>query len=223
MSNRTFLVVGLGEFGISIVDELSRLNMEVIAVDKDEERVKKAAFLTPLAFITDATNELAINELDLGQVSDAIVAFGDNIQATILTTVLLKDLGVKHLIVRVDDDYYAPILKKLGADEIISPQKLAGRGLANRLTNYDFLDFYSLQGNFSVVKITVEIPFKTRTLTELDSRNNYAANIVLITRKNKTFAPRGEDTIEGGDILYVVGEKGSLDVLTSVLHNKAKK
>lgn len=217
---KTFAVFGLGQFGLSIVEELAKLDADVMAIDRDEEKVMLASKFIPSVFIADSTNEKALKELDLKKVDHAIIAFGNNMQSTILTTVLLVEIGVKHLTVRVDNEYYAPIIKRLGADEVISPQKMAGIGLANRLENESFVDYYSLGENFSVVKVSVRSDFVTKSVTELNPRNNFGVNLILISRKNKTFAPKATDEIQGGDIVFVVGKTKDIEKFNRFLNNK---
>ena len=155
MAKKSFAVIGLGQFGISIVEELVGNGMDVIAIDSDEEAVKKISNLLPTVAIANSTDEESLKELGIRDVDAAIVAFGSHIEASILTTVILKELGVKTIIVRVDDAYYMPIMKKLGATEVIMPQKAAGVALANRLGNEDFKDFYKLDDKYSVVSIVI--------------------------------------------------------------------
>ena len=121
ISKKSFAVIGLGQFGISVVEELVGNGMDVIAIDSDEEAVKKIANLLPTVAVANATDEESLKELGIKDVDAAIVAFGSHIEASILTTVILKELGVKSIIVRVDDTYYLSILKKLGATEVIMP------------------------------------------------------------------------------------------------------
>ncbi len=216
---KTFAVFGLGQFGLSIVEELAKLDADVMAIDRDEEKVMQASKFIPSVFIADSTNEKALKELDLKNVDHAIIAFGNNMQSTILTTVLLVEIGVKHLTVRVDNEYYAPIIKRLGADEVISPQKMAGIGLANRLENESFVDYYSLGENFSVVKVSIRPDFVAKPITELNARNNFGVNLILISRKNRTFAPKATDEIQGGDIVFVVGKTKDIEKFNRFLNN----
>ena len=210
MSKKSYAVIGLGQFGLAITMELAGIGADVIAIDREEESVRKAAIHVPTAFVADATNEKALRELDVHHVTHAIVAYGDNIQASILTTVILSNMNIPHIVVRVDDDYYVPIIKKLGATEIIMPQRLAGIGLANRLDDEDFLDYYSLSDNFSVVKITVGQKFKSQSIIEIDPRNKYNVNLILLTKKKDTKIPHASDLIEAGDIVFVVGKRREL-------------
>lgn len=217
---KTFAVFGLGQFGLSIVEELAKLDADVMAIDRDEEKVTQASKFIPSVFIADSTNEKALKELDLKKVDHAIIAFGNNMQSTILTTVLLVEIGVKHLTVRVDNEYYASIIKRLGADEVISPQKMAGIGLANRLVNESFVDYYSLGENFSVVKVSIRPDYVAKSITELNSRNKFGVNLILISRKNRTFAPKATDEIQGGDIVFVVGKTKDIEKFNRFLNNK---
>ena len=218
MKRRSFAVIGLGEFGMTIVEELVALNREVIAIDKDEEAVAKAARLIPTAFIADSTNEKALKELNIDEVTDAIVCYGDNVTASILTTVILKDLGISHIVVRMDDEYFIPTIKRLGADEVVTPQRIAGVGLANRLGNENFLDYYNLSGSYSVVKITVNQDFESVTLQSLDARNQFGVNIILIQRDRKVFAPKANDEILPLDIINVVGKRREVEDFSSFIN-----
>lgn len=203
---KTVVVIGLGQFGMSIVNELIKEGVTVVAIDTSKEQVEKVASLTPTAFIADCTDEKAMKELELQKADHAILAFGDNIPATMLSTAILKEMGVEHIIVRVDNEFYVPIIKKLGADDIVSPQKLAGLSIAHRLLNASFVDYYSLDDNFSVVKILIGEDFSQQTLAELNLRNEFDINLILITRNKKTFAPKGSDSLQAGDIAFVVGK-----------------
>ena len=205
MAKKSVAVLGLGQFGRSIVEELVNNGMDVIAIDSDEESVSKVSSILPTCFVADSTNEMAMNELGIQHVDVAIVAFGSNQQASILTTVILKEMGVKKVIVRVDDDYYSKIMLKLGADEIIAPQKMAGESLANRIWNDDYRDFYKLDEKYSVVSIKVDADFKGKTLIEMNANFKYGVSIVLIVRNGESFVPTGRDSVKGGDSIYCVG------------------
>ncbi|MFA5235263.1 MAG: TrkA family potassium uptake protein [Bacilli bacterium] len=220
MSKKSFAVIGLGQFGLAIVGELAAIGADVIAIDRDEASVRKAGLHVPTAFIADATDEKALRDLDVHHVTHAIVAFGDNIQASILTTVILANMNIPHIVVRVDDDYYVPIIKKLGATEIIMPQRLAGHGLANRLDDEDFLDYYSLGDNFSVVKITVGASFVPQTILAMDPRNKYNVNLILLTKNQATSIPRAADLIEPGDSVFVVGKRRELRAFGNFLQGE---
>ena len=205
MAKKSFAVIGLGQFGISVVEELVGNGMDVIAIDSEEEAVKKISNLLPTVAVANATDKESLEELGIKDVDAAIVAFGSHIEASIITTVILKELGVKSIIVRVDDTYYQSILKKLGATEVIMPQKAAGIALANRLGNEDFKDFYKLDDRYSVVSIVINTAFVPQQLKDLGSKDKYGVNVVLINRNGRSFVPGGNDSILPDDTVFVVG------------------
>ena len=224
MAHKSFAVIGLGQFGRSIVKELADNGMDVIAIDNNEQIAKEVAVDLPTTFIADSTDEKALKELGIGEVDAAIVAFGDNQEASVLTTVILRELGVKNIIVRVDDDYYVPIMKKLGATEVITPQKAAGSALANRIGNEDFQEYYKLDNKYSVVSIIINPGFFPQTLKDMNPKNVYGVNVVLIRRSNKSFVPGGNDSLLPDDIVYVVGTTKEIYAFREAINgNKAKK
>ena len=223
MAHKSFAVIGLGQFGRSVVKELADNGMDVIAIDRDEETAKAVAADLSTTFIADSTDERALKELGIGEVDAAIVAFGDNKEASVLTTVILRELGVKNIIVRADDDYYVPILKKLGATEVITPQKAAGSALANRIGNEDFQEFYKLDAKYSVVSIIINPGFFPVTVKDMNPKNVYGVNMVLIRRGNKSFVPGGNDSILPDDIVYVVGTSKEIYAFREAVNGGKKK
>ena len=205
MAKKSFAVIGLGQFGISIVEELVGNDMDVIAIDSDEEAVKKISNILPTVAVANSTDDEALKDLGIKDVDAAIVAYGSHIEASILTTVILKEMGVKSIIVRVDDAYYMPIMKKLGATEVIMPQKAAGVALANRLGNEDFKDFYKLDDKYSVVSIVINNAYVPAQLKDLSSKDKYGVNVVLVMRNGRSFVPGGNDSLLPDDTIFVVG------------------
>lgn len=222
MKSKSFAVIGLGQFGQAVVKELVENGADVIAIDSNEAVCKEVGAELPTTFVADSTDEKALQELGIGDVNSAIVAFGDNQEASVLTTVILREMGVKNIIVRVDDDYYVPIMKKLGATEVISPQKAAGTMLANRLGNEDFQDYYKLNEKYSVVSIIVNSSFFPITLREMNPKNVYGINLVLIKRGSKSFVPGGNDSILPDDTVFVVGTSKEISTFRSFLNGKEK-
>ena len=223
MAKKSFAVIGLGQFGISIVEELVENGMDVIAIDSDEEAVKKVSVLLPTVAVANSTDEEALKDLGIKDVDAAIVAFGSHIEASILTTVILRELGVKSIIVRVDDAYYMPTMKKLGATEVIMPQKAAGIALANRLGNEDFKDFYKLDDKYSVVSIVINSAYVTQQLKDLGSKDKFGVNIVLINRNGRAFVPGGNDSILPDDTIFVVGGTKEIRVFRESINGMKKK
>ena len=205
MAKKSFAVIGLGQFGRAVVDELLDNGMDVIAIDNNPDAIAKVSKYLPTAFVADSTDENALRELGIRDIDAVIVAYGDNKEASILTTVILREFGIEQIIVRVDDDYYVPIMKKLGATDVITPQKAAGQALANRLGNEDFKDYYKLDAKYSVISIIINPGFVPVTLRELNSKEVYGVSIVLIMTNNKSFVPGGNDSLLPDDTIFVVG------------------
>ena len=222
MAKKSFAVIGLGQFGRAVVDELLENGMDVIAIDNNPEAINKVAKYLPTSFVADCTDEEALKELGIKDVDAAIVAFGDNKEASILTTVILREFGIEHIIVRVDDDYYLPIMKKLGATEVITPQKAAGQALANRLGNSDYKDFYKLDDKYSVISIVINPGFIPVTLRELNSKEVFGVSIVLIVRNNRSFVPGGNDSLLPDDMIFVVGTTRDIKTFREELNGKKK-
>lgn len=225
MSKKSVAVIGLGQFGQSVVEELVNTGNDVIAIDNTREAVKKVSAYLPTVFIADSTNEDALKELGIADVDVAVVAFGGNQQASILTTVILKELGVKRIIVRVEDEYYEKVFLRLGATETIAPQKMAGESLANRIWNSTYSDFYKLDNKFSIVSIDVNKDFQGKTLIDINSNFKYGVSIVLIVRNGTSFIPSGRDQILGGDSVFCVGAPKDINKFGESLNavNKKKK
>ena len=225
MARKSFAVIGLGQFGRAIVEELLDNGMDVIAIDNNPDAIGKISKKLPTAFVANSTDETALKELGIKDVDAAIVAYGDNKEASILTTVILREMGIEQIIVRVDDDYYIPIVKKLGATDVITPQKAAGQALANRLGNQDFKDFYKLDSKFSVISIIINPGFVPVTLRELNSKEVYGVSIVLIIRNGRSFVPGGNDSLLPDDTIFVVGTTKDIKNFREEIngHKKVKK
>ena len=223
MAKKSFAVIGLGQFGISIVEELVGNGADVIAIDSDEEAVKKVSGILPTVAVANSTDDEALKDLGIKDVDAAIVAYGSHIEASILTTVILKEMGVKSIIVRVDDAYYMPIMKKLGATEVIMPQKAAGVALANRLGNEDFKDFYKLDDKYSVVSIVINNAYVPTQLKDLSSKDKYGVSVVLVMRNGRSFVPGGNDSLLPNDTIFVVGGTKEIRNFREAINGMKKK
>lgn len=214
---KSFAIIGLGRFGLSLLEELSNFTDNIIVIDKDEEAINEAAEYVNQCYIMDSANEKFLKEKGVDSVSTAIICFGSDLEATILTLVSLKNIGVKHIVVRCDQDNYRPILEKLGANDIVSPQKLAGHDFANSIyMNVD--EYYELPGEYCLVRQTTPVGFKETSILGLNSRNKYGVNILLIYRGKNEFAPKATDHIKAGDKLFLVGKKKDIEKFSKALN-----
>ncbi|WLV25626.1 TrkA family potassium uptake protein [Aciduricibacillus chroicocephali] len=203
---REFAVIGLGRFGGSICRELSMEGMDVLAIDVDEDKVNEFKNFASYAVIADSTDEAALKELGIKNIDHVIVAIGDNIQASILTTVILTDLGIKKITVKAQNDYHEKILKKIGADQVVHPERDMGKRIAHNIISNNILDYLELSDEHSIVEVKVGERMLGKTLVDLDIRANYGCNVVAIKRgKEINVSPSADDALQKSDILIVIG------------------
>ncbi|KSU88032.1 potassium transporter Trk [Priestia veravalensis] len=203
---KEFAVVGLGRFGGSICKTLSDQGMEVLAIDTDEEKVNEYASVASHAVVGDSTDEGVLKGLGIRNFDHVIVAIGDNIQASILTTLILKELGVKKITVKAQNDYHAKVLSKIGANFIVHPERDMGRRIANSMISNSVLDYLELSDEHSIVELVASKKMAGNTLIDLDIRAKYGINIVAIKRSQDIIvSPQASESIKQGDILIVIG------------------
>ena len=214
---KNYVVIGLGRFGLSLLDELSKHTDNLIGIDSEEEAVQNAAKIIHQVYIADSTSEKAMKELSVQNADHVVISFGSNFEATIMTFVTLKNLGVKNITVRCDHEHYIPILTKLGVDDIISPTKLAGTRLASRIISPDFVDYFQLANDYAVVEVPVPERFREKPIIQMNTRNRFSVNILLIKRNKTSIAPTATDVIRAGDELFVFGPRRKIIAFTEFL------
>lgn len=203
---REFAVIGLGRFGGSICKELSMEGMEVLAIDNNEDRVNEFKNIASHAVIADSTDEVSLKELGVKNIDHVIVAIGDDIQASILTTVILTDLGIKKITVKAQNDYHAKILNKIGADQVVHPERDMGKRIAHNIISNNILDYLELSDDHSIVEVKVGNKMLGKTLADLDIRANYGCNVVAVKQgKDINVSPSADHVFTEGDILIVIG------------------
>ncbi|MDQ0298962.1 trk system potassium uptake protein TrkA [Salibacterium salarium] len=211
---KQFAVIGLGRFGGSICKSLVEEGMEVLAIDEDEEKVNEFASLATQAVIADTTDEKALRGLGIRNFDHVIVAIGDNIQASILTTLMLVEMKVKHITVKAQNDYHEKVLNRIGADEIIHPERDIGIRIAHSVVSKNVLDYLELSDEYSIVELGAGTTLHGETIVDLDLRAKYGCNILAVKRgDNIHVSPRPEEKIANGDILIVIGADDDINRL----------
>jgi len=212
VKKKEFAVIGLGRFGGSVCRTLSEQGMEVLAIDVNEDKVNEYASIASQAVVADSTDENVLKSLGIRNFDHVIVAIGDNIQASILTTLILKELGVEKITVKATNDYHEKVLKKIGADHIVHPERDMGERIANNMISNNVLDYLELSDRHSIVEIVANEKLHGHSLLELDIRAKYGINIVAIKRHNDIIvSPLASETIYAGDILIVIGADQDID------------
>lgn len=213
---KSFIVLGLGRFGTNVATSLFDLGYEVLAVDNKPQIIQEIVSNVTHAVVADATDEAALRSLGVRNFDMAIVAIGDDIEASILTTVILKDLGVQKVLVKANNDLHAKILKKIGADEIVFPEKEMGERIAHNITQSNILDYINLSPEYSIIETTVPKKWNEKTLKEINVRAKYGINIMAVKHEALiNIAPNAEDKLYSGDVLVVIGSNLDLDVFKS--------
>lgn len=203
---KEFAVIGLGRFGGSICRALAEQGMEVMAIDKDEDRVNEFAMIASHAVVGDTTDESVLKSLGIRNVDHVIVAIGDDIQSSILTTLILKELGVKYITVKAQNDYHEKVLRKIGADTVVHPERDMGKRIAHNIVSNNVLDYLELSEEHSIVEIVASEIMDGKTIIGLDIRAKYGINIVAIKRGNEIIvSPQANEMILVKDILIVIG------------------
>lgn len=208
---KTFVVIGLGRFGFNVAKTLAEMDSDVLAVDVNEESVRNISKYVEHCVITDGTKFDALNELGVGQIDHAVVAIGNNLQASVLTVVNLKKLNVRLITVRADDVSQKELFYMLGATEVIIPEEASAVSLANQIMSDSILDYYEISKDFVMVKINVGKNFVPKSIIDLNIRNVFNVNIVGIIKDRELYIPHGTDVIEPNDIMVVSGDKVNIN------------
>lgn len=203
---KEFVVIGLGRFGGSIVRELIAQDANVMAIDSSPDRVDEFSQIATQAIVADTTDEAVIKSLGLWNFEHVIVAIGEDIQASILTTLILKELGVPQITVKAQNDYHEKVLRKIGADYVVHPERDMGIRIANNMISNNVLDYLELSDEHSIMEIKANDRLAGHTLIDLDIRAKYGINIVGIKRGDTIMiSPAADEPILLGDILLVIG------------------
>ena len=216
------MVIGLGRFGANIAKVLANMDAEVLAIDIDEDSVTKIASFVPHCVVADSTKPNVLKELGAAQIDHAVVAIGNNLQASILTVLNLKNLGVKKITVRADEEGHKEVYRMLGASEVIIPEEATALSLANQIMSDSILDYYQLAENYTMVKIFVGDGFEPKSIIDMNVRVLFDINIVGVIKDDKFAIPKANDLIVPGDVLVVVGTKENYQKFESFLNEKPR-
>ena len=182
---KSVLLIGLGRFGRHIAMKLDEMRHQVMAVDKNEDRVNAVLPFVTNAQIGDSTNEEFMESLGVNNFDVCIVAIGNDFQSSLETTSLLKELGAKTVVSRAARDVHAKFLIRNGADEIVYPEKQLAAWTAIRYTADHILDYIELDSNHAIFEIAVPKKWVGKSVMEADARKNHGINIMAIKRNGK--------------------------------------
>lgn len=203
---KQFAVIGLGRFGTSVATTLHKMGYEVLAIDNDEERVQEFSNEVTHVVQADTTDEDTLVALGIRNFDVVIVAIGEDIQANILTTLQLKEIGVQYIVTKASNKLHGKMLEKIGADRVVYPERDMGQRVAHNLVSSTVLDYIELSPNLNIMEVSVPRALVGKTLAETDLRAKYEINVVAIKRGDDIIVPPlPNERIKANDILVVVG------------------
>ncbi len=211
MARKSFAVIGMGRFGQSVVEELINREADVLVIDKDPERIAKMSKIATHAVTLDSTDVASLKEVGISSIDHVIVAIGKDLQSSILTTLILKDMGVAQITVKVQNPDHAKVVDKLGADEIIQPELQSGKRLASKIISDNVLDYIDLNESHSFIVVSATSKIIDSTIINLDVRSKFNINIVAIRRNGDIIIPSPADALESGDSLLLIGSNNDLE------------
>jgi trk system potassium uptake protein len=213
--NRQFIVVGLGRLGISMVGTLDSLGHEVLAIDSRENVIQSLADELPNVHLVaaDATDEAAVRGLDVESFDAAAVMIGENhIEAGILATATLKEVGVPRIVARATGGIHARVLEKVGADRVIQPEREIGEQLARTMASPVLLDYVDLGEDEALIEARVPSAWLDKSLSELDLSQKMGLTVLALKPQDGPGSlPHGDTVLRDGDVLVVGGSRAVLD------------
>lgn len=208
---KQFVVIGCGRFGSSVAKTLCKLGYDVLAVDQDIERVQELSEYVTHAVQADAEDENALRAIGIRNFDVAVVTIGSNIQASIMGTLIAKDLGVKKVIAKAQSEIHGKVLYKIGADKVIFPERDMGVRVAHNLVSSNILDVIEFAPDYSIIEIVAVQEWEDKTLKELKLPNTYGISVMAIKNgDNINISPYADDVVKKGDILVILGHNDNL-------------
>lgn len=216
---KSYAIFGLGRYGIAVARELIRNGADVLAVDINEENVNDAVAEIPLCKCADVTDINVLNKLGIANFDVVIIAMASNLEASVMTTTLCKELGVGKVIVKCANEMHQKILNRVGADEVVFPENESGTRLAKNLISGGFVDMVELSDEIAVINIDVVKEWEGKTLIELNLRKKYGINIIAINENgNVSIVVDPNKPLNQKMELVVVADTGKIDKLLKGLN-----
>lgn len=203
---KSFVVIGCGRFGAAVARTLFSLGNEVLAIDISEEIIKEISDEVTHSVQADVMDETVLKDLGLRNFDVAVIAIGSDLEASIMATLIAKELGIKRVIAKAQSELHGKVLYKIGADKVIFPERDMGIRVAHNLASTNILDFIELSPDYSILEVTALREWEDKSLAQLKLSTKYGINVMAIKRGSSiSVSPNGEVVIEKDDILVVIG------------------
>jgi len=211
---KSYVVIGLGLFGGELARKLCQQGCEVLAIDIRSDLVQQVADDVTHAVVADAQDKEVLRSLDAGNFDCAIIAIGDDLAASVLTIMNLKELGVPYIVCKAHDETHRRVLEKLGADRVVIPEcEFAGR-LARSLVSHNVLDYIELSPDYGILEVPAPKSWVGKTLKELNIRAKLGVNIIAVESSKETnVSPSADYKILAEDIMVVLGDNKALEAV----------
>ncbi|WP_274363535.1 potassium channel family protein [Paenibacillus thermotolerans] len=201
-----FVVIGLGRFGSSLALTLTENGYEVLGIDKDEEVVNDLSNRLTHCVVADTTDEGVLQSLGIRNFDCAVVAIGSDIQASVLTSILLKDFGVKTVVAKALSSVHGKVLDRIGIDRVIYPERDMGARVAHQLMSPNLLDYIELSKDYTLAEVSVPSRLAGYSLKDLNIRAKFGLNVVAIHKSNgMNISPSANDVVEEKDVMVIIG------------------
>lgn len=212
---KQFIVVGCGRFGSSVAKTLYQMGHDVLAIDSNEEIVQNISEYVTHAVQADSTDENSLRALGIRNFDVAVITIGSDIQSSVMATLIVKEMGIKYVVAKAQNEMHAKVLYKIGADRVVFPERDMGMRVAHNLVSSNILDYIELAPDYSIMEITALDEWFDKTILEINMRAKYGVNIMALKKKNNEInvSPTAKDVINKGDIMVVVGHNNDLKKL----------
>lgn len=216
-SQKEYIVIGLGRFGSSVAVQLEANGCKVLAIDRNEQRVRQIADYVTLAMCVDLSNDEALDELGGRNFDGAVISIGHSLDASVLATIWAKEQGIPQVIAKAYDEMQEKILAKIGADKIIHPEKEMGVQLANDLAFNNLFDAIELSNEYSIAEILTLTDWIGKDLREIKLREKYGVNAIAIKRNGTLIVnPPADSPTKKDDIFLLLGTNATLKKIASM-------
>ena len=211
---KSYVVIGLGRFGSGLASSLCRQGAEVLAIDIRPDLVQQVANEVTHAVVGDAQDKEVLRALDVRSFDCAVIAIGDNLAASVLTVMNLKELGVPYVVCKAHDETHRRVLEKLGVDRVVIPELEYAQRLARSLYSHNVLDYIELSKDYGILEIPAPKSWTGKTLKELNVRAKLGINIIAVKNGGQTsVSPSADYAIRSEDVLAVLGDNVALEAV----------
>ena len=208
---RSYIVVGLGRFGMEAARRLCELGCEVLAIDQNSDLVQQVSSDVTQAVVGDARDKGVLKALGAADFDCGIVAIGDSLGDSVLATMNLKELGVPYVVCKAHDETHRQVLVKLGADKVVIPEQEQANRLARNLSSPNVLDYIELSDDYGIIEVPAPKIWVGKSLKDLNVRAKLGVNIIAVKQGDAVnVSPGAEYEVLPGDVMVVLGDTDAL-------------